>query len=185
LLSKAVDIYSPLESLRHPVDVVVYINRGTRPVEVYLSEIAGLARKHPELQFCVVEKRETRVSLPLNMLVVEAAPIGRLLASAKMLISGGGQNAILAALQAGTPVLGVQGLSAERDFNIRRAVALGAARMYALGETPGNLEMHFDALMSDPSYSSSSAVLARDLCALPGPAGAANSLINLSLEAAD
>lgn len=180
LTCKGIDLYTPLPELDGRPLVTVYINRGSADVGTYLQALSVVAADMPDYHFVVVEKAPpTGFTAPANMLVLPEAPIGRLLSESYALISGGGQNAIMLALLAGVPVLGVRGRSAERDFNLRRVEALGAGLVVEPPIESNSLRDALSKLFKDANYQHAAAEASAALRQLSGAAGVANLLLEI------
>jgi UDP:flavonoid glycosyltransferase YjiC (YdhE family) len=175
LLSAGLDLYTSSPSL--PTDggdlVVAYLNRGSQPVEHFLGIIAAAARQLRSHHFVVVGQPEyAGRCLASNVTITGHAPILRLLQRSAVFISGGGCNAIMAALLTGTPIVGLPGMVAERDFNVRRAVELGAATL--VGGYPAAAERTVDVIqhaVRDSTLADGAHAAGRQLRLLPGPGG--------------
>lgn len=181
LSCKGIDLYTPMTSLEGDRQlIVVYVNRGSADVREYLRALADAAADMPEYCFVVVEKAQPDgFEAPPNVTVIPEAPIGRLLADARVLISGGGKNAIMQALLAGVPVLGIRGPSAERDFNLRRVEALGAGLIVDPPVASRSICDALRILIKDTTYQQAAREASEALRQLPGPAGVANLLLGI------
>ena len=183
LLSNGLDMYGSLNAM--PADqtnlIVVYVNRGSQAVAHYLDIIGQAARAIPRYKFVVVERdRSVRCELPDNVSVVESAPILRMLSRAMLLVSGGGYNALMAALLTGTPVVGLPGRCAERDFNLRRVAELAAGVMVPGYPAPADqVVAAMEAVLSEPAYHAAAIAAGDQLRRLPGPSGVVEILESL------
>jgi UDP:flavonoid glycosyltransferase YjiC (YdhE family) len=159
----------------------VYINRGTRAPQDYLPAIGDLALGARHLRFWVIEPQDIgTITMPDNVTILPRAPLARLLARSELLISGGGQNAIMAALQAGVPILGMTGPSAERYFNLSRVEAAGAGAIFAGPLDGTGLQDAVERLLLAEEFRTAAGKLSDELRRLPGPAGIADLLIGIS-----
>lgn len=183
LLSKAIDLYWAPPSL--PADgedlVVVYNNRGSQPPEELATAVSHVASRHTSYRFVIVDREASgQRNASQNVHVVSSAPIFRLLQRAVLFISGGGYNSLLAALLTGTPIVGMPGLSAERDFSVRRVVELGAGVL--VSGYPASFEdilSAFDRVVREPKFRKNAILAGDKLRHLPGPRGVVDLLATL------
>lgn len=111
--------------------VLVYLSSGTLTLDTYLPVIA---EAFPAPRYSVVvAAREDEVGgrrVPFrhgNVIVAGTPGITRLLQDTDLLVTRGGQNALMAALLAGVPVVGTPGGSPEPAFNLGTLEEHGAA----------------------------------------------------------
>ena len=174
LLSKAIDLYWTKASFNyHRPLIVVYINRGSVLVSDYIDILIPIAISMKDHDFLIIEpEASSQLTVPDNVIIVDRIPITRVIQHAVALISGGGKSAVLSAAQAGVPVLGLPGRSAERDFNVRRITDLGGGLM-ASGFPPAAADVReaLDLLIREDRFRQSAAALAVELADLPGASG--------------
>jgi UDP:flavonoid glycosyltransferase YjiC (YdhE family) len=183
LLSKAIDLYWALPS--SPISgedlVVVYNNRGAQPSEELANVVSCVASRYPSCRFVIVDSEAGgQRNASQNVNIVSSAPIFRLLQRAALFISGGGFNALLAALLTGTPIVGVPGRSAERDFNVRRVVELGAGVL--VPGYPASFEdvvSAFDRVLRESAFQKNAILAGDKLRNLPGSGGVVDLLAAL------
>ncbi|GAA3491358.1 glycosyltransferase [Streptomyces cremeus] len=113
------------------VRVLVYLSFGALTLDEFLPVIAKAfpAPRHS----VVVAAREKDIAgreVPFrqdNVIVARTPGITRLLQDTDLLVTRGGQNALMASLLAGVPVIGTPGRSPEPIFNLGALQAHGAA----------------------------------------------------------
>ena len=111
--------------------------------------------------------------LPQNVTVRLRAPLLRLLQQAAPFVSGGGYNAIMAALLTGTPVVGLPG----RVVNVRRVAALHAGVLVPGLPVPAEHAIAaMRRVLDDRTFTSGARAAGAVLRALPGPIGVAEVL---------
>ncbi|MEU1010750.1 hypothetical protein [Streptomyces sp. NPDC005890] len=112
--------------------ILVYLSFGAVKLAEFLP-VVGKAFPGPEFSV-VVAAREPSVAgraVPFqqdNIVVAPTPGMTRLLSDTDLLITRGGQNALMAALLAGVPVIGTPGRSPEPIYNLGTLQAHGAAR---------------------------------------------------------
>jgi MGT family glycosyltransferase len=92
------------------------------------------------------------IRLPANAVGERWVPHEAVLPEASLVVTHGGHNTILAALDHGVPVL-VSPLMREQAWNGERAEALGAGLMLKPDATSGDIHTALDRLLTDPRFS--------------------------------
>ncbi|KOX11399.1 glycosyltransferase [Streptomyces sp. NRRL B-3648] len=131
--------------------VLVYLSFGAVKLAEFLP-VVGKAFPGPEFSV-VVAAREPSVAgrtVPFrqdNIVVAPTPGMTRLLSDTDLLITRGGQNALMAALLAGVPVIGTPGRSPEPIYNLGTLEAHGAARTLLDEPTADDLVQAAQALL--------------------------------------
>ena len=139
------------------------------PVEVLISTAGGRAPEELGLG-----------ALPANVHVARWYDHGELLPRCSALVTVGGKATVLAAAEAGVPMVVVP-TTWDKPDNARRVTHAGAGlRLAPRRCTPDNLRAAVTRVLDEPHYRAAARKLAAWLAAAPGPAGAAQHLEALS-----
>ena len=144
------------------------------------AAVEGLAGEPVELIITTGERRAApalgAASLPANVHVSEWISHAELLPRCAATVNFGGKGTILAAAEAGVPMVVVP-TSWDKPDNARRVVDAGAGlRLAPRRATPERLRAAVRELLDDPSYRDAAGRLAAKLAAAPGAPGAAELL---------
>ncbi len=148
------------------------------------AAIEALAQEPVEVIVTTGERREAGVlgdgALPENVHVARWLNHGELLPRCSALVTLGGKSTVLAAAEAGVPMVLVPN-SWEKPDNARRVTEAGAGiRLSARRLNPKALRSAVREVIAEPSYREAAQRLAGQLAAAPGPARAAELLEELA-----
>jgi MGT family glycosyltransferase len=148
------------------------------------AAVAGLAGEPLELIVTTGRHRGAAVlghaPLPRNVHLANWVSHGDLLPRCSAVVTVGGKATILAAMEAGAPLVIVP-TSWDKPDNARRVVEAGAGvRLSRRHCTPERLRGAVREVLSNPAYRAAAQEIAAELAAAPGPAGAADLLEQLA-----
>ena len=111
--------------------VYVYMSAGTLKPPIYIPVLEeAFADLDLEIAVALREKEYNGHTLPFkikNIHLHQYLPGSTMAMHSVMVVTRGGQNTIMSALLAGTPIVGFPGTNAEADFNVRGLAQLGAS----------------------------------------------------------
>jgi MGT family glycosyltransferase len=146
--------------------------------------IEGLAEQPMEVIVTTGVQREPSAlqlgALPANVHVARWLNHGDFLPRCAAVVTVGGKATVLAALEAGVPLVIVP-TSWDKPDNARRVTHVGAGlQLSARRCTPATLRAAVTQLLTEPRYGAAARAIATRLAAAPGPAGAAALLERLA-----
>ena len=119
---------------------------------------------------------------PLHVHVERYIPQSLLLPQCDLVVTHGGHNTVLAAIDAGLPLV-VTPITADQPENAGRCAALGLGRVVALPAlTPDAVREAVRAVLGDPAYRANVRRLRAEMDALPGPEHGVRLLEQLAAE---
>jgi MGT family glycosyltransferase len=158
---------------RLPDRPTIYVTLGTvrNPLSIFRVLLAALAKVDCNVLATVGPDNDPAAlePLPENAIVERYVPQSFLLPHSSAVIAHGGSGSILAAFAEGLPTLLVpQG--ADQFENAAQCAALGAGLVLMPGEVNEEaVRAAVVALLEEPSYRKSAAVLAAEIAAMPHP----------------
>jgi MGT family glycosyltransferase len=144
----------------------------------------GLAEESVEVIITTGRQRHPDIlradAMPRNVHVTEWLPHGDLLPRCSAVVSVGGKATVLAAMEAGVPLVIVP-TTWDKPDNARRVTEAGAGvRVPARRLTPDGVRQAVREVLRTPRYRDAARDMAARLAAAPGPAGAAELLEHLA-----
>ena len=144
------------------------------------TAVAALAAEPVEVIVTTGAHREAAIEalgpLPANVHVTDWLSHGELLPRCAAVVTVGGKATILAAMEAGVPLVLVP-TTWDKPDNAQRVVRVGAGvRLSPRSCTPITLRAAVRGVLDDPHYRAAAGAMADRLAAAPGPAGAAELL---------
>jgi MGT family glycosyltransferase len=165
----------------------VHVTEGTSHYQkpfLLQAAVRGLAGKAVHAILTTGDQRDPDelglTPVPANVHLTRFVSHGELLPRCSVLVTTGGANTVLAALQAGVPLVVVP-TTWDKPDNARRVVEAGVGvRLSAKKVTPERLWEAVEHVLADPRYRENAQRVARALAEAPGPAGAADLLQGLA-----
>jgi MGT family glycosyltransferase len=153
------------------------------------AAVEGLADERVEVIVTTGTQRDPDAlglgALPANVHVARWLSHGELLPRCSAVVTVGGKATILAAMEAGVPLVVVP-TTWDKPDNARRVTRTGAGvRIAARRCTPGRLRASVRAVLDDPRHAAAARALAARLAAAPGPPAAAQLLEDLAARAGE
>ena len=165
----------------------VHVTEGTSHHQdpfVLRAAVEGLAGQPVHAILTTGQKRDPAElglsALPANVHLTRWVSHSELLPRCAAVVTTGGANTILAALQAGVPVVVIP-TTWDKPDNARRVVEAGVGvRLSPRRCTPERLRAAVEQVLDDPGYGANARRIANLLALAPGPAGAADLLSALA-----
>jgi UDP:flavonoid glycosyltransferase YjiC (YdhE family) len=173
-----------LPELTRPVVVVTLGMNYNRTPGIFETAIEALADEPVSVVVTVGTNRDPAElgPLPRNVHAVRFVPLSRLLPRADLTVCHGGFNTIIAAVEAGTPLV-LLPIDSDQPAQAARCVELGLGRSIDAAElSPERLRGEVHTVRSDPRYRKATAEFRAELEALPSAADAADLLETLAAD---
>jgi UDP:flavonoid glycosyltransferase YjiC (YdhE family) len=167
-----------------PLVVVTLGMNYNRTPGIFEAVIQALADEPVNVVVTVGTNRdpEELEPLPPNVHAVRYVPLSRLLPRADLTVCHGGFNTIIAAVEAGTPLV-LLPIDSDQPAQAARCVLLGLGRSVdAGGLSAERVRREVRTVLGDPSYRAATEGFRSDLRALPSTADAADLLETLAAE---
>jgi UDP:flavonoid glycosyltransferase YjiC (YdhE family) len=171
-----------LPELKRPVVVVTLGMNYNRTPGIFEAVIEALADEPVTVVITVGTNRDPAElePLPRNARAVRYVPLSRLLPQADVTVCHGGFNTIVAAVEAGTPLV-LLPIDSDQPAQAARCVELGLGRSIDAAKlSPERLRREVRTVRSDPHFRKATAEFRAELQALPSSADAADLLETLA-----
>jgi UDP:flavonoid glycosyltransferase YjiC (YdhE family) len=169
-------------ALRRPAVVVTFGMSYNRTPGLFETAIEALAGEPVDVVVTVGVNRDPAdlEPLPSNVRAVRYVPLSLLLPQADVTVCHGGFNTVIAAVEAGTPLVLVP-IDSDQPARAARCVELGLGRIVEPAElSPERLRRDVRLVRRDPRYGEAMAAFRAELDALPSTADAADLLETLA-----